>query len=301
MQELKVNETVEEGVKRIAGELIREARRIIAEQEDKDLAVHEVRKLLKKLRALVRMVRDSLGEATYKEANVNFRDAGRLLSDARDQYVLKQCLAELKERYSPYLKVKVFRSVASRLQSRHKEEMQALRSGDPAFEKVDQELAAMQDVVAGWELPGSGFDLMEASISRVYKRGREALQEVLADPDPEKFHEWRKRVKYLYYQFGYLQQLWPMRMENTEEALSQLSDLLGKDHDFAVFAACLESDKDLAGDEVSRTLLVRLLHFERSLLQEEAIPQGQRLYAEEPGAFTTRLRTYWETMKEKHD
>lgn len=301
MRELKNNEAVEDGVKRIGKALIADARSILAGAEDKDFAVHEVRKLLKKLRALVRMVRDSLGEDAYKESNIAFRDAGRLLSDARDQYVLRQSLSELQERYKPYLKVRVFRPVANTLINRHRTEMKALRTGEPVFERVDRELTAMLDVVDQWTLPGAGFELLESSISRVYERGRTALEEALKDPDPEKFHEWRKRVKYLYYQFGYLQQLWPLRMGNTEEALSQLSDYLGKDHDFAVFAERLGDDEELAEDPVSRALLEQLLHHERMQIQEQAIPLGKRLYAEDPAAFTSRLRAYWKAMKEAQD
>ena len=40
-------------------------------------AVHDIRKRLKKLRALARLVRDEMGEENYKSINIYYRDLGK--------------------------------------------------------------------------------------------------------------------------------------------------------------------------------------------------------------------------------
>ena len=47
--------------------------------------MHEARKDLKKLRALLRMTRGELGDATFRRENPCFRDAGRELAGVRDE------------------------------------------------------------------------------------------------------------------------------------------------------------------------------------------------------------------------
>ncbi|NJK27804.1 MAG: CHAD domain-containing protein [Coleofasciculaceae cyanobacterium SM2_3_26] len=81
--QLTTKETVSNGIKRVAQE---ELDRAIAQlsgqtEESHEEAIHDARKRLKKLRALLRLVRDRLGQDAYERENLCFRDAARKLSD----------------------------------------------------------------------------------------------------------------------------------------------------------------------------------------------------------------------------
>ena len=62
-------------------------------------AVHEARKDMKKLRALLRLVRGELGDRVYAAENACFRDTARELSGVRDADVMLATLGDLEERY----------------------------------------------------------------------------------------------------------------------------------------------------------------------------------------------------------
>ncbi len=62
---------------------------------DADDVVHDLRKRCKRVRALLRLVRDSLGEDVYKSENRVLRDAARGLSPVRDAVVLIEVHDEL--------------------------------------------------------------------------------------------------------------------------------------------------------------------------------------------------------------
>ncbi len=62
-------------------------------------AVHEARKDMKKLRALLRLVRGELGDRVYAFENTCFRDTARELSGVRDADVMLVTLGDLEERY----------------------------------------------------------------------------------------------------------------------------------------------------------------------------------------------------------
>ena len=59
-------------------------------------AVHESRRDLKKLRALLRLARASLGGEIYRRENAAYRDAGRVLSAVRDAGVLLHTFDKLR-------------------------------------------------------------------------------------------------------------------------------------------------------------------------------------------------------------
>src|SRR5215218_7361593 len=87
---LEAGEPMPDGVRRIAlGQLDLVADDIAAPDDGPDdEAVHEARKAFKRLRALLRVNRDQLGDDIRRRENAAFRDAGRRLSGARDARVV---------------------------------------------------------------------------------------------------------------------------------------------------------------------------------------------------------------------
>jgi CHAD domain-containing protein len=76
-----------------------------------DEAVHDVRVCFKKLRGLIRLVRDELGDKQYKRENIFYRDLNRRLSKVRDTAALTEILTRLEERFAEELTENAFASV----------------------------------------------------------------------------------------------------------------------------------------------------------------------------------------------
>ena len=71
------------------------------------------------------------------------------------------------------------------------------------------EIAAGRAAVEDWSPTKSGWKLLAPGLERTYKRGRARFSDVLRDPSPENVHEWRKRVKDLWYHLRLLRDSWP--------------------------------------------------------------------------------------------
>src|SRR5262245_38259437 len=98
---LKSGEELAPGFKRIAREQMDDALAHLTGHrpgEDLDEAVHESRKCFKKVRGLLRLLRQEIGETVYQRENVCFRDAGRLLADMRDSAVMIHTLDKVLEK-----------------------------------------------------------------------------------------------------------------------------------------------------------------------------------------------------------
>lgn len=89
---LRDRESVAVRFKRIANEQAKKAlfQVTVVIQQDPSEAVHDARKRFKKIRALLRLVRDQLGEDVYQSENACFRALGRRLSDVRDAQVRRR-------------------------------------------------------------------------------------------------------------------------------------------------------------------------------------------------------------------
>src|SRR5258705_4210525 len=80
-----------------------------------DKAVHDVRKRFKEIRGTLRLVRDELGEKTFRKENRAFRDAGRPLSELRDAKVLVDTLDNLLEHFQGRVKARQFAPLRRKL------------------------------------------------------------------------------------------------------------------------------------------------------------------------------------------
>ncbi len=298
--------------------LDQEVRRVTQEQLEKavdsldhrnvDLAeaVHDVRKRLKKIRAVIRLVRDELGGEAYREENTFFRDLGRRLSDLRDSWVRVETVTQLETGFEEILDDGALRPVRRRLLARHKRLLRKMRREQAVFEEVRAELVRSRQRVEEWDI-GSGEDAFERvrpSLRRVYKRGRKALCKAQKDPTSENLHEWRKRAKYLWNHLRLLKPLWPEVLSATGEEIHILTSYLGDDHDLAELEHSLRRAEVAPGDELSEPeesamqALWGLSCRRRLELQEKAWPLGHRIYAEEPDDFVNRIGGYWNAVRQ---
>lgn len=290
---IKTNETPEAGVKRIALEQLQRARNHLQDRDDPDAAIHDARKRFKKIRAVARLVRDEIGSDIYHASNTTFRDAGRRLAPARDGQVLIETLDHLREHYRGVLVSDAFAAIRRQLHNRHAAALTAIADEGT----VDQVLAALEpaaEAIREWPITAADFAAFDAGLHRVYKRGRKAMKAAHAAPTAEKLHEWRKRVKYLWYHLRILRPAWPAVLADMADALHDLSNLLGDDHDLAVLHAALCEDDTLRADDATLHALLGLATERRNELQRQAWPLGQRLYAEPPDDFTERIAAYWD-------
>jgi CHAD domain-containing protein len=299
---IKRNEKPAKAVSRIAAGRLDDALERLFDGVNADFsaAVHETRKDLKKTRAVLRLARDPIGEETYRRENARLRDAGRSLAGSRDAEAKVETIGSLAERFGGE-PPEGFAALRKRL----KEERDSLLSAGSGDEpqarqlaaQVAGEIAAGRAAIAEWSYAESGWKLLAPGLKRSYKRGRDRLDDVVREPSPENVHEWRKRVKDLWYHLRLLRDSCPDVLRGVSDQAHELSDLLGDHHDLSVLVQDLESRPELAGGHRQAGAIVALIETCQEELLQAAIPIGERLYADRPKAFVERLGTYWRTWR----
>jgi CHAD domain-containing protein len=286
---LRGGESVPTGMARIARGRIDHAIEELEGQTDSssEEAVHEARKDMKKLRALVRLVRDEIGGDVYRRENARFRDAGRELAGVRDADVMLATLAHLERRYADELGPDATGPLRQALEA-HKIRTAAGARG-PASAQVVDTLTAARSEVARWPIEEDSFDAIAGGLERVYRRGRRAFRAARAGPTTENLHEWRKRVKDLWYHLTILRDTWRPVMKALADEAHAVSEYLGDDHDLAVLLASAEESAP-----ESAAALAPLVERRRAELQADAFAISARVYAEKPRAFVRRLERWWD-------
>ena len=150
----KSQDTVQDGVRDIAAQLIDKAIAATKRRQDAERRVHNLRKTCKKLRGLIRLVRPVF--ADYHAENAAFRAAGRGLSHLRDTAVLIQTYDSLLEAYEDQVERTQFAPIRRRLTLQHR---QLTRQSDMArqLEEFRERMSAARSRVSRWRLSEDGF------------------------------------------------------------------------------------------------------------------------------------------------
>jgi len=130
-----------------------------------------------------------------------------------------------------------------------------------------------------------------------YSQGRRTYRTVLKDASPENFHEWRKRVKQIWYHVRLLQPIWPEQMDAGGDELKLLGEQLGDDHDLFLLEQSAEKQCAQNGNVKESETLRGLITQRQGELRDAALKLGARFYAEKPSMFAARLGSYWQLWR----
>lgn len=297
--ELKPDMSLRKNLRRIARQQIDDALEVMTgdRQGSRDEAVHEARKCFKRIRALLRLVRPVIGEATYRKENTCFRDAGRPLTEVRDAKILIETVDKLAEHFKEHVAGRSFADVRQALQDNLRAVRKQVLDDQQAFAVVTGVIRQARPRVRDWtDVPGKWW-AVGAGLEAVYGRAGDALEDANADATVDNLHEWRKQTKYVRYQLEVLRPLWPERLGELANETDKLGDLLGDDHDLAVLRNLLTDDPDRFGDEGDLEVLLALIDRRRAELEQEATLLGERFFQDRPHEFARHLKGYWRTWQ----
>lgn len=291
--ELEAAEHPVSGLKRIAREQLDSG---IAELEgrgeERDLGkrVHEARKSLKKARAVVRMLRREVGEDFYKAENRRMRDTGRMLAPVRDADVVLETLLSGLGTTAP-------ERLAGVLRARREHERERLEGDPELIDRAREAFAETRGRIDAWPIDRADSRIFTKSVKRTYKRGRKAFAEAYENPDPEAFHELRKRVKYLWYYARILRGSGDGEITTLEDWADEAADLLGLDHDLAVLGETIDELGRSATNADEREALRTAIEQRRLMIERRALPLLRRLFAEAPSSFAARVASRFDTWR----
>ncbi len=296
--QLEAEESLPDGIKRIVQEQIDRAMwQLTDPPESRDKGVHDARKCFKKIRAVLRLVRDEIGEEIFKQENACYRNAGRRLAAVRESAILIQTFDNICGRFADQLAPNAFAGARDELEAIHQATYRKIIEDESVVAEVVDTLQTARLRIADWPVMHDDFSAQSDGLRRVYRRGRNRMADAYAAPSPESFHEWRKRLKYLWYHMRILKHVWFNQLKTLVDELDEMAERLGDAHDLAELRLVILARPEMFRNQGELQVLVALTEYWQHELEAAARPLGERIYVERPRAFVNRIAAYWQTWQ----
>jgi CHAD domain-containing protein len=287
---LKKGESAGKGISRINRALCERVQHLLAGGDAlTDSTVFELRKTVKKLRAVLRITRPALARDTYRELDRLLRDFGRDLGRTRDSAVLLDTLDSLLEHFSPLPDEIALQPVRNALHCRYQLAMEDfLQASDE--HPLAARFGAIERRIGKLDLRRFSDDLLLKGIRRTYRRSRKLLRKLHAEPSTLNSHDLRRQVKYAWNQLRLLRKRDPHRYQPLIADLDRLGGLLGRDSDLALLVETLRRHRAIGCGHVRTEFIVALAESRRIAVLTTAIGLADRCLARKPGEFSAWLK-----------
>jgi CHAD domain-containing protein len=284
----KIDEPVEKGFRRIAREQLDAALQELAVPEVHPKGVHECRKALKRLRALVRLVAPALGNDKARRRIKALGEIARLLAGQRDQTVMMDTAAKLASETGGHAAPTLTPLKAH-----------FANAGGDASQFLDPDCAAKARLLLLREtrkfsrasLSKRGFSALEGGLEKSYRHARKSVKIAYSEPSDETFHTLRKSVQWHWRQMSLLARSWPDEFAVRVDAARELSQILGDDHDLAMLIGATAKAGTISYED--KEAIIALCLRKQQALRTAAELRVERLFAEPPKVFMKRMRAYW--------
>ena len=246
-------------------------------------AVHNARKALKRLRALLRSLRVAFPKKLFRAENRHIAATCRRISPLRDVHVQLRTLGKLKAAASPagdHIRRQLLRQQSSFIRR-----IPALRKTVRALLEVSRQS------LASWPLRKATAEDLASGLKRIYKQGREAFKAARKSPTPGHLHAWRKKTKSLGYGLEMIKNLGSGELSKMIRSSDILTEALGDDQDlFMVLRALDKEHRSNPASDFNR--LANRISLKRAKRQKRAFKLGEKVYGEKSGGFEKRLDRY---------
>lgn len=290
----KLNRRAAQNIRRIGLEQIDLAIRNLGGGKGRHKSVHQARKGVKRMRALLRLARFVVGEETFKEQNRRFRDIARGLSGARDKQAMIECVTKLQMRYGLEWNVAVVAGIKSWLYEQRRSAEEQLSNGSRP--NAIAALGEARGEFASLQIEGDLKALIKG-LADCYRRARLAHETCYATNVDEDFHEWRKWMQQHWRQMQLLTPVWPEELAVRVDASREISQWLGDDHDLYVLSHLVRENAQQIGDAPDIARFLSGCEERQTELRLLAQNRGARLLAEPPKPFSRRMKAYWSASR----
>jgi len=260
-----------------------------------DTATHEIRKSIKRIRAVCRLYQHGIDTTDYQQIQERYRKISSLLAEHRIAAVHCSTLGLIGQKGS-FPDPGWFALLLSDLQTRHSR-LTAVFLEQKVPDAVQVLLLEAVKALENQSVVVRNIKELGMGLRNSYKEGRHLLEITRQGPTAENFHELRKCVKNLWNQLILFRSLWPPVMGLSIYHLDVLAERLGNEHDLAELGIYL--DKVRNPNDSNFENLFRLLEIKRLQVQKSLFPLASRLFAEKPGTFTSRILAYYKIFSQQ--
>ena len=196
-------------------------------------AVHDIRVLLKKAKATVRLLGSQVDDEIFIKENVAYREIGRMMASWRDTFVQRKTLKVLKKEHPDlFLRLSDNEKVQTLLKKPEPESMldeaEKLKAG-----QINELLNKAAYRLRFYTLDKLNPQLLLKELEKTYILTADNYLKCRINHKPAALHAFRKRSKDFLYQLYFFRPLNPSVIKDLEKKLDTLTQNLGKYNDLS--------------------------------------------------------------------
>jgi CHAD domain-containing protein len=287
--ELHHRKHIEDELEQIVRRQLRRACRSLRARDAAALrtAVHESRKSVKKVRAVVALLERTGADVPRKDRK-RLKAVGRALAPLRDSTAIIDTFDRVRRRYPQSLPEHTYRILRRGLvAARDRQERRAWRGAVAA--DVGRRLEKIRRSAKSWPAPRIDLDDFIAIVADSYRRGRKTMRRAKETAQSATIHRWRRDLKTLWYQLRLVKRL-AAGVAPTVAAMKRLETALGDDHNLVVLGATLRACPELRSMRAAVRIIDDRAVLMRTQLRRRAFRLGGRISMRTPKAFRRWLR-----------
>ena len=240
--------------------------------------VHDVRVLMKKSRASLKLLKPLMDESFFNREYLTFREIGRLMRKWRETSVHRKILKDLKKRFPELFSHLSDNEKINRLL----EKQDAIN--EPSGEMSD-ELAKIIELLrrSNFRLRFQALaindqNIILAELEKTFDTVSHCFLMARNYPKNVNLHEFRKKTKDILYQLFFFRPIDPGAIKNLEKRLDSLGQNLGKYNDYAVLIDTLgyKYPSEENSSAIDNLILIVKQEQDKSLLK--IWPQAYRIF-----------------------
>jgi CHAD domain-containing protein len=257
---------------------IEEARQMLLRGVPDEKVIHDVRVLMKKSRASVKLLKTQTDEAIFKREYSAFREVGRIMSGWRENSVHRKLLKDLKRR---------FPELFSRLKDNENinllTSMKQLRNEPPPemkndIEKVIGILHKSAFRIRFRDMNNPDQKLIREEIEMTFTNVSACFLKARNYTRTVNLHMFRKRIKDFLYQLYFFRHFDPKAIKRLEKRIDALGQNLGKYNDYAVLIKSLGYNYSSGGNNSALDELIVIIRQEQDKYLSKIWPSAFRIF-----------------------
>ena len=253
------------------------------------LGLHQARKAIKRLRALLRLYR-SAAPAPLKRCDREFGTAARAIAGPREATALVETVDRFIAAYPKRIVDARLGEIRVELMRRADRIGEDVSIDDHIAEARTTFDAAMREL-RRIDLSGADAGTLEHGVRKALKRWSGALDRARKKGGEEAFHDLRKAVKAHAAQLTLLEAFWPEDWRRRRKSVDDLGELLGELNDIHVMRDALRRGTLDLPTDIEPAGFVKLLDKERKRLSRRALVDAHDHLESLPAGLGKSLRT----------
>lgn len=259
----------------IVGEQLERAATELSSQTATPKTIHETRKCIKRIRAVLKLVRPGVSKTWYAKENARFRDIAALLAPSRDTDILDETTLKLDAQSDRSAQA----AIAATRKLIGKTKKRTSPTTEQAVSQARQAIAGAARDYRTLTIDTDSFLVLRDGLQSCYGAARRAQKLAYRDGTDKTFHDWRKPVQLHWRHMALFSNAWPEMFKARVEAARTLSQILGDDHDLSIlisFVRAATKKRDLTEDAARK--VKKYARARQQVLRDIANPLGGMLF-----------------------